>query len=51
MSQVHAAAANFASNISKEEAYKQVLEQAEALFEGQRNWVSLLRFNYTCPPI
>jgi hypothetical protein len=37
--QVHADASNFATNITKEEAYKQVLEQAEALFEGQRNWV------------
>ena len=25
--------------MTKEEAYEQVLEQAEALFEGQRNWV------------
>jgi len=25
--------------VTKEEAYEQVLEQAEALFEGQRNWV------------
>ncbi|KAH8808072.1 GAF domain-like protein [Xylogone sp. PMI_703] len=37
---VHADASNFASGISKEEAYKQVLEQAEALFDGQRNWVT-----------
>ncbi|PMD23742.1 GAF domain-like protein [Hyaloscypha hepaticicola] len=36
---VHADASNFASNVTKEDAYKQVLEQAEALFEGQRNWV------------
>lgn len=27
--------------MTKEEAYKQVLEQAESLFEGQRNWVCL----------
>ncbi|KAH9212198.1 GAF domain-like protein [Leptodontidium sp. 2 PMI_412] len=39
---VHADSSNFASDITKEEAYKQVLEQAEALFEGQRNWVSNL---------
>jgi len=25
--------------VTKEEAYEQVLEQAEALFQGQRNWV------------
>lgn len=37
--QVHADASNFASNVTKEEAYKQVLESAEVLFEGQRNWV------------
>ncbi|KUJ18027.1 GAF domain-like protein [Mollisia scopiformis] len=35
---VHADSSNFKADISKEEAYKQVLEQAEALFEGQRNW-------------
>jgi L-methionine (R)-S-oxide reductase len=38
--QVHADAANFASGVTKEQAYKQALESAEALFEGQRNWVS-----------
>jgi L-methionine (R)-S-oxide reductase len=37
--QVHADASNFASNVTKEEAYKQVLEAAELLFEDQRNWV------------
>jgi hypothetical protein len=37
---VHADASNFASGVTKEEAYKQILEHAEALFEGQRNWVS-----------
>lgn len=36
---VHADSSNFASGVTKEEAYKQVLEQAEALLEGQRNWV------------
>jgi len=41
--QVHADASAFVSGISKKEAYAQVLEQAEALMEGQRNWVS-------CPP-
>ncbi|KAH8687896.1 GAF domain-like protein [Tricladium varicosporioides] len=36
---VHADASTFKSGITKEEAYKQVLEQAEALFDGQKNWV------------
>ncbi|KAE8441499.1 hypothetical protein EG329_004887 [Mollisiaceae sp. DMI_Dod_QoI] len=36
---VHADSSNFKTDISKEDAYKQVLEQAEALFEGQGNWV------------
>ncbi|KAG4419318.1 hypothetical protein IFR04_007552 [Cadophora malorum] len=31
---VHADSSNFASGVTKEEAYKQVLEQAEALLEG-----------------
>ncbi|PQE25616.1 GAF domain nucleotide-binding protein [Rutstroemia sp. NJR-2017a BBW] len=35
---VHADASNFSSGVTKEEAYTQVLEQAEALFDGQRNW-------------
>jgi len=39
-SEVHADASNFASGVSKKEAYEQVLEQARALFDGQRNWVS-----------
>ncbi|RDW62590.1 GAF protein [Coleophoma crateriformis] len=37
--QVHADASTFADGITKEEAYAQVLDQAEALFDGQRNWV------------
>jgi hypothetical protein len=37
---VHADSSNFAEGVTKEEAYEQVLEQAEALFEGQRNWVN-----------
>ncbi|KAL8363116.1 hypothetical protein RB601_009073, partial [Gaeumannomyces tritici] len=36
---VHADASNFAPGVTKDEAYRQVLEQAEALFDGQRNWV------------
>jgi len=36
---VHADASNFATGVSKQEAYEQVLAQAEGLFDGQRNWV------------
>ncbi|TPX13294.1 uncharacterized protein E0L32_006267 [Thyridium curvatum] len=36
---VHADASNFAADITKEEAYEQVLSQAGGLFDGQRNWV------------
>ncbi|KAF8854182.1 GAF domain-like protein [Acephala macrosclerotiorum] len=36
---VHADSSNFKADVTKEEAYKQVLEQAELLLEGQRNWV------------
>ncbi|KAF2838219.1 GAF domain-containing protein [Patellaria atrata CBS 101060] len=39
---VHADASTFSSNLSKKEVYARVLEQAEALFEGQSNWVSNL---------
>ncbi|CAD0016519.1 unnamed protein product, partial [Aureobasidium pullulans] len=35
---VHADASNFDSNVSKQEAYAQVLEQARGLFFEQRNW-------------
>lgn len=38
--QVHADASTFAEGLSKKEVYAQVLDQAKALFEGQRNWVS-----------
>ena len=37
---MHADASNFATGVSKQEAYEQVLAQAEGLFDGQRNWVS-----------
>ncbi|KXJ90933.1 GAF domain-like protein [Microdochium bolleyi] len=36
---VHADASTFASGVTKQEAYEQVLLQAEGLFDGQRNWV------------
>jgi len=39
--EVHADASNFVSNVSKQEAYTQVLESARGLFYDQRNWVSL----------
>ncbi|CAK7220485.1 hypothetical protein SCUCBS95973_004172 [Sporothrix curviconia] len=35
----HADASNFDDGVTKEEAYEQVLLQAEGLFDGQRNWV------------
>lgn len=38
--QVHADASNFAEGVTKEDAYEQVLLQAEGLLDGQRNWVS-----------
>ncbi|KAF4458033.1 GAF protein [Fusarium austroafricanum] len=36
---VHADASNFAEGVTKEEAYEQVLWQAEGLITDQRNWV------------
>lgn len=36
---VHADASNFQEGVTKEQAYEQVLLQAEGLFDGQRNWV------------
>ncbi|KAK0613462.1 GAF domain-like protein [Immersiella caudata] len=36
---VHADASNFAPGVTKEDAYEQVLLQAEGLFYEQRNWV------------
>ncbi|KKY39963.1 putative gaf domain nucleotide-binding protein [Diaporthe ampelina] len=39
---VHADASTFAEGASKEEALQQVLDQAAALFKGQRNWVANL---------
>ncbi|TEA12778.1 Free methionine-R-sulfoxide reductase [Colletotrichum sidae] len=41
--QVHADASNFASGVTKKQAYEQVLLQAEGLFYEQRNW------HHTCP--
>ncbi|XXH03969.1 hypothetical protein Hte_010377 [Hypoxylon texense] len=35
---VHADASNFAEGVTKEQAYTQVLLQAEGLFDDQRNW-------------
>ncbi|KAJ8120406.1 hypothetical protein ONZ43_g2876 [Nemania bipapillata] len=39
---VHADASKFAEGVTKEEAYEQVLLQAEGLLDGQRNWVRKL---------
>ncbi|KAG8418127.1 hypothetical protein J3459_006128 [Metarhizium acridum] len=36
---VHADASNFAHGVTKDDAYEQVLMQAEGLFIDQRNWV------------
>ncbi|KAI5779710.1 GAF domain-like protein [Geopyxis carbonaria] len=36
---VHADASNFPNYVSKDEAYAQVLEQAEGLLSGQTNWI------------
>ncbi|KAK3301241.1 uncharacterized protein B0H64DRAFT_471194 [Chaetomium fimeti] len=36
---VHADASSFAQGVTKEDAYQQVLQQAEGLFYEQRNWV------------
>ena len=37
---MHADSSSFADGMSKKEVYAQVLEQARALFDGQRNWAS-----------
>ncbi|KAF2746284.1 GAF domain-like protein [Sporormia fimetaria CBS 119925] len=36
---VHADSSTFAQGLSKKEVYAQIRDQAEALFDGQRNWV------------
>ncbi|CAG8962417.1 hypothetical protein HYFRA_00014046, partial [Hymenoscyphus fraxineus] len=36
---VHADAANFEEGKGKEEVYRRLIEEAEALFLGERNWV------------
>jgi len=49
---VHADVSTFPSGVTKEEAYEQVLMQAEGLFHEQRNWVSfffLSRASRACP--
>ncbi|KAJ6440444.1 GAF domain nucleotide-binding protein [Purpureocillium lavendulum] len=38
---VHADASNFADDVTKDDAYEQVLLQTEGLCTGQRNWLSL----------
>lgn len=48
---VHADAAKYTPGSTKQEVYDQVLEQAEALFKGQRNWVNPLEnvpYNNNC---
>ncbi|KAK2008004.1 GAF domain-containing protein, partial [Colletotrichum eremochloae] len=47
---VHADASNFANGVTKEEAYEQVLLQAEGLFDGQRNWTLVTSSgSHSCP--
>ncbi|WPH02312.1 Hypothetical protein R9X50_00517400 [Acrodontium crateriforme] len=36
---VHADSSNFATGVSKATAYEQVIAEAKALFDGQKNWV------------
>ena len=36
---MHADSSHFEAGLTKKEVYEQVLEQARALFDGQRNWV------------
>jgi L-methionine (R)-S-oxide reductase len=48
--QVHADASNFAPGVTKDQAYKQVLIQAQGLFEGQRNWVGYAQLDLFCSP-
>lgn len=42
ISQAHADLVKFATDVSKEAAYKQVLEQVTGLMIDQRNWVTYL---------
>jgi hypothetical protein len=42
LKKVHADSSNFADGVSKTAAYNQVIEQAQSLFDGQRNWVSFV---------
>ena len=44
----HADSSNFAEGIGKKEAYAQVISEATALFDGQRNWVSLESLKEVC---
>ncbi|OTA04585.1 hypothetical protein A9Z42_0051760 [Trichoderma parareesei] len=46
---VHADASNFAEGVTKDDAYEQVLLQAEGLFYGQRNWVRI-SISFLIPP-
>ncbi|KAK6332511.1 hypothetical protein TWF730_004176 [Orbilia blumenaviensis] len=36
---VHADATHFGANVTKHDAYEQVIEQLQGLMDGQRNWV------------
>ncbi|KAL8939227.1 MAG: hypothetical protein Q9216_003473 [Gyalolechia sp. 2 TL-2023] len=41
----HAEASNFPASLSKREVYTRLLTQAEALFQGERNWKTLIRLS------
>ncbi|KAK6514243.1 hypothetical protein TWF506_008641 [Arthrobotrys conoides] len=37
---VHADATHFGANVSKQDAYEQVIEQLQSLMDGQKNWLT-----------
>ncbi|KAK0745216.1 GAF domain-like protein [Apiosordaria backusii] len=43
---VHADATNFSPNLTKPEAYQQLLDEVEGLFYEQRNWVCVANVNW-----
>ncbi|KAF7947210.1 uncharacterized protein EAE97_004459 [Botrytis byssoidea] len=46
--QVHADSSTFKADISKAEAYAQVLDEARGLIDGQRNWVCFPPSSFLC---
>ncbi|KAF4538717.1 GAF domain-containing protein [Lasiodiplodia theobromae] len=45
---VHAESSTFAAGLAKADVYAQVLEQAKALMDGQRNWRLIVRVLKVC---